>query len=80
MPEVTLIVPLTSFRSSFPTIPFVLVLVTLRVPFPLNVRSSLEYIAPSTVLSSISTLSELIEIVFVVPSAKVTNTLSACFT
>jgi NAD-dependent oxidoreductase involved in siderophore biosynthesis len=48
-------VPEVILRSSLLTTPWPVSLVMFSVPFPLSVRSDLEKIAPSTVLSSVCT-------------------------
>ena len=53
--------------------------VIFKVPLPFNVRSSREKIAPSIFVSSFP-VKELDTILFVLPSARVIKTLSACST
>ena len=69
--------PPVTFRSSLPTTPFLLE-ATVRVPVPLRVRSLLEKITPSKLVSPSLTKLPVTERALSV--AVVTNTLSADFT
>ena len=77
---VILQVPLTSFKSSFDTIPCPYSEFMVSVPFPFSVRSSFEKITASILLSSIASYSAVFMRMFSESSASVMNVLSAFFT
>ena len=77
---VILQVPLTSFKSSFDTIPCPYSEFMVSVPFPFSVRSPFEKITASILLSSIASYSAVFIRMFSEPSASVINVLSAFFT
>ena len=79
-PASTTYSPLVMTKSSFDTIPCPFSHVTSRLPAPLRVKSLLEKIAASILLSSIASNSPLVHTVFVEPSVVVIKTLSASFT
>ena len=76
---VILQVPLTSFKSSFDTIPCPYSEFMVSVPLPFSVRSSFEKITASILLSSIASYSAVFMRMFSEPSASVINVLSALF-
>ena len=79
--DVAVIVPEAIFRSSLDTIAWLMLPSTVSEPLPFIVRSLLLNIAESTLLSSLLALyAEPSAILFSVPFASVTKTLSAFLT